>query len=204
MLETVVRGLRPGKISVDDPMPGVRKGWQRGVAAHVGEEFRDCTPTSSRWLAIAPKRSRWQACRSVPSHHPQRPSSSSRSSACCSSDVSGVHLILSASSCRCGRPLDPSGHHRAACPYAGVLGRRGFPLESARSKRVQRGRRESDCERASPGSGPASQSRSRQSPIKGGGRWTPPCFTVLSVAIDTTMVFQVRMDGSPRRQCAFN
>ena len=33
--------------------------------------------------------------------------------------------------CRCGRQLDKFGHHRAACAVAGVLGRRGFPLEVA-------------------------------------------------------------------------
>ena len=32
--------------------------------------------------------------------------------------------------CRCGRPLDSSGHHRAACATSGV-GRRGFAVESA-------------------------------------------------------------------------
>ena len=32
--------------------------------------------------------------------------------------------------CRCGRPLDSFGHHRAACSRAGVLGRRGFAVES--------------------------------------------------------------------------
>ena len=40
-------------------------------------------------------------------------------------------LPLSSHSCRCGRLLDARGHHRAACGRAGVLGRRGFPLESA-------------------------------------------------------------------------
>ena len=33
--------------------------------------------------------------------------------------------------CRCGHLLDSFGHHRAACSRAGVLGRRGFALESA-------------------------------------------------------------------------
>ena len=33
--------------------------------------------------------------------------------------------------CRCGRPLDVLGHHCAACSRAGVLGSRGFSLESA-------------------------------------------------------------------------
>ena len=36
--------------------------------------------------------------------------------------------------CRCGRPLDSSGHHRAACAVAGVLGSRGFAVESAAAR----------------------------------------------------------------------
>ena len=35
------------------------------------------------------------------------------------------------SACWCGRPLDCLSHHRARCSRAGVLGRRGFALESA-------------------------------------------------------------------------
>ena len=37
-------------------------------------------------------------------------------------------------SCLCGRPLDCLGHHRASCSRAGVLGRRGFALESAAAR----------------------------------------------------------------------
>ena len=40
-------------------------------------------------------------------------------------------LPLSMRTCRCGRQLDMFGHHRAACAVAGVLGKRGFPLECA-------------------------------------------------------------------------
>ena len=40
-------------------------------------------------------------------------------------------LPPSSRSCRCSRLLDVFGHHRAGCAEAGVLGRRGFPLESA-------------------------------------------------------------------------
>ena len=40
-------------------------------------------------------------------------------------------LPLSVHSCSCGRRLDVLGHHRAACGRAGVLGRRGFAVESA-------------------------------------------------------------------------
>ena len=43
-------------------------------------------------------------------------------------------LPLSLHTCRCGRPIDSFGHHRAACARAGVLGRRGFALESAAAR----------------------------------------------------------------------
>ena len=36
--------------------------------------------------------------------------------------------------CRCARLLDVRGHHRAACAVVGVLGRRGFPVESAAAR----------------------------------------------------------------------
>ena len=39
-------------------------------------------------------------------------------------------LPLTVRSCRCGRLLDCLGHQRSACPVAGVLGRRVFPLEN--------------------------------------------------------------------------
>ena len=40
-------------------------------------------------------------------------------------------LLPSLHTCRCGRRFDKFGHHRASCARAGVLGRRGFALESA-------------------------------------------------------------------------
>ena len=46
-------------------------------------------------------------------------------------------LPLTARRCQCGRLLDVFGHHRAACATVGVLGRRGFALESA-ARRVCR------------------------------------------------------------------
>ena len=62
----------------------------------------------------------------------RRPDSNLSSSVCCFPDAS---LPLCVASCRSGRPLDPCGHHRAPCPHAVVLGRRGFPLESAGGRR---------------------------------------------------------------------
>ena len=47
-----------------------------------------------------------------------------------SSSPSSPHS-LSSRACRCDRPLDCLGHHRASCSRAGVLGRRGFALETA-------------------------------------------------------------------------
>ena len=42
-----------------------------------------------------------------------------------------LSLPLSERICRCGPSIDSYGHHRAACSRTGVLGRRGFALESA-------------------------------------------------------------------------
>ena len=45
-----------------------------------------------------------------------------------------LSLPLTRRSCRCGRPLDALGHHRAGCAKLGVLARRGFALESAAAR----------------------------------------------------------------------
>ena len=55
-------------------------------------------------------------------------------------------LPLSSRTCRCGRQLDQFGHHRAACSKAGVLGKRGFPLECC-SPSVPRGWCQGDSQR---------------------------------------------------------
>ena len=37
----VARGLQPGQVLLDDSMPGVaRRGWQRGAAQHIEDQFR--------------------------------------------------------------------------------------------------------------------------------------------------------------------
>ena len=48
-------------------------------------------------------------------------------------------LPLSSRQCRCGRPLDVFGHHRAACARVGVLGRRGFAVVSAGARICREG-----------------------------------------------------------------
>ena len=52
----------------------------------------------------------------------------------CSGSSSVFPLPFSRRNCRCGRPLDAIGHHRAACSRAGILGRRGFAPESAAAR----------------------------------------------------------------------
>ena len=51
-----------------------------------------------------------------------------------SSSSASLPLPLSARSCRCGRPLNVLGHHRATCETAGVLGRRGWVLENVAAR----------------------------------------------------------------------
>ena len=48
-------------------------------------------------------------------------------------------LPLSARASRCGRLLDPLGHHRASCGGAGVLGRQEFAVESAGARICREG-----------------------------------------------------------------
>ena len=55
-------------------------------------------------------------------------------SVCCSFDTFGSPHPPSSCFCRCGRPLDVLGHHRADCAQAGVLGRRWCALESAAAR----------------------------------------------------------------------
>ena len=50
-----------------------------------------------------------------------------------------LHLPLSARFCRCRRPLDPLGDHRAACAQSGVLRARGGPFERAAARICREG-----------------------------------------------------------------
>ena len=77
-------------------------------------------------------------------------------------------LPLSVRSCRCGRPLDALGHHRAACATAGVLGRRGWALESVAARVCREG------------------GASSTGPTQGGWRWwqmASPCMEERSLQL---------------------
>ena len=128
---------RPTPRQPDEFEPGCdRSGWQHEVASKVEEEFRvgnlfgrldDASKALMRlrrnWIGIGIVH-----LSAVPSH----PSGALF--------VSGLFrhlrlpLPLTGRNCRCGQPLDSSGHHRAACARAGVLGRRGFAVESVAAR----------------------------------------------------------------------
>ena len=110
-------------------------------------------------------------------------------------------LPLSARQCRCGRPLDAFGHHRAACARAGVLGRRGFAVESAgvRICREAGGRvvanamlREFDLAAPNP------RDQRRLEILVDG----LPLFGGAQLAVDTTLVSPLHCDGSPHPRAA--
>ena len=105
-------------------------------------------------------------------------------------------------SCRCGLPLDSLGHHRAACARAGVLGKRGWALESiaARICREGGGRVTTnvlvrDLDLALPGA--VADGRRLEVVVDG-----LPLFGGAQLAVDTTLVCALRSDGRPTTRAA--
>ena len=100
--------------------------------------------------------------------------------------------------CRCGRRIDKFGHHRASCARAGVLGRRGFALESAIARvcREAGGRvtqnvmvRDLDLAEPQPADG-----RRLEVVLDG-----LPLFGGCQLAVDATIVSVLHCDGSPHQ-----
>ena len=104
--------------------------------------------------------------------------------------------------CRCGRPLDSSGHHRAACAQAGVLGRRGFALESAAARvcreagaRVSTNVLMKDLDLL-----PLQHADARRLEVVADGL---PLYHGAQIAVDTTLVSPLRRNGTPHSRCAW-
>ena len=153
--EDLARGLRPAITFNDDDPTTPKHGWQDVATWPVYSRFIDTVvwPRLSE-SSRAMLRSQSGPLASVPF-------------TCCpvarhttfDTQVFPVLLLrrlwlpLPSSSrvCQCGRPPDVSGHHRAACAVAGVLGSRGFAVGSA-AARVCR-EQESDDEHPDPGHG---------------------------------------------------
>ena len=111
----------------------------------------------------------------------------------------GLPLPLTARSCRCGRPLDSCGHHRAACARAGVLAGRGWALESgvARVCREAGGRVTTnvmirDLDLIQPG---VVDARRLEVVVDG-----LPLFGGAQLAVDGTLVSAIRSNGTARRR----
>ena len=84
--------------------------------------------------------------------------------------------------CRCGRPLDSFGHHRAACSRAGLLDRRGFAVETAAAKVCRAGARVTTNIMVRDWDLGVAQ----------------PALDGRKLALDTTLVSPVRADGTAR------
>ena len=135
----LAEGERPGGGDVEDGGPGMPKhGWQRKAA----EKMEDFFLATSVWLRLpdedrAMLRSQGGPMAGMPFM-------------CCPTafhsrfDAQVLRVLFlrrfwllvppTMRTCRCGRPLDVLGHHCAACANVGVLGRRGFALESAAAR----------------------------------------------------------------------
>ena len=103
----------------------------------------------------------------------------------------------SALRCRCRRLLDPSGDHRAACANAGILAKRGFPVESAAARvcreagaRVRTNVMVRDLNLAMP-----RPEDGRRIEVVADGL---PLYHGAQLAVDTTMVCALRRDGTAR------
>ena len=110
-------------------------------------------------------------------------------------------LPLSARWCRCGRPLDCRGHHRSACSRAGILGYRGYPMESvmARICREAGARVRTNVMVRDLDLGVFDQLDGRRLEIIADGL---PLWRGAQLAIDTTLVSPIRADGTARRHAA--
>ena len=179
------------------------RGWQREGAAWVEEDHREFqvsqhSPSQNVLCCVlrAEQAVAWPSPRSRPV---LSCGSTPISSASCSSVVS-TFPSPSSRFCRCGRPLDPCGHDRAACARAGVLGRCGFTVESAAARtcreagaRVTTNIFVRDLDLGAP----IADARRLEVVADGlplhGGR---------QLAIDTTLVSTLKSNGEARRRTA--
>ena len=198
-------GARPEPREPDDYEPGsVRKGWQHEVASRVEEFGREDLFTRVGEDVQALVRSQGG------------PGAGLVLSTCPTCRVTKLEtqlfrvvllrrlrlpLPLTVRTCRCGLPLDPCGHHRAACAHAGVLGRRGWALENvlARICREAGGRVATnvmvrDLDLALPH---VVDGRRLEVVVDG-----LPLYGGAQLSVDTSFVRALHRDGRPRRRAA--
>ena len=111
-----------------------------------------------------------------------------------------LQLPSSVRNCRCGLPLDSRGHHCAACARGGP-GPQRFCTGERGGTRLSRGWRlgVSQCSCPGHGSRPSNVLDNRKVEIVVNGL---PLFMGAQLAVDTTIVFVLKRDGSVRSRCA--
>ena len=176
--------------------PGVsRRDWQHEAASHIEQMHRETwifprlTDSERAMLRFQSSPGAVLALSAVPSCDALK-SVLTTSGCCCS--VFALPPVMR--TCPCGRPLDSFGHHRAACSVAGVLGRRGFALESVGARicreagaRVSTNVFVRDLDLLAP--------NARRLEIVAEGL---PLFGGAQLAVDTTMVSAHHCDGTAR------
>ena len=199
----LAEGLRPNFAAVEDELGMPRFGWQRVAAVCVEDNFKThrLLPTMAS-AERAQMRSQAGPLASVPfvafpsCRFAQFGSQQFRTLL-----LRRLHLPLPLSTryCRCGRPFDCLGHHRAACSVAGILGKRGFPLENAAARvcreagaRVRTNVMVRDMDLV-----PNDRIDNRRLEVVADGL---PLFGGAQLAIDTTLVSALRRDGTSRPQ----
>ena len=200
-------GARPPLRNVEDFEPGGhRTGWQHEAAARVEWQHRErnlMPQSSERERALLRSQSgpvAGMSLSAVPSSFLTR----------IESQLFRVLLFrrlrlplpLSSRSCTCGRLRlsDIFGHHRASCAQAGVLGRRGFAVESAAARicREAGGRVATNCFVRDLDIGvPVNDGRRLEVVVDG-----LPLYGGAQLAVDTTLVSVLHCDGSPHRGAA--
>ena len=202
----VTAGQRPPIMEVEDREPGVpRQGWQHAAAIRIESSFRTeiLMPRMSP-VEQALLRSQSGPCAGVAfSVCPSSPLTRIDSALFRVLLQRRLHLPLPLSQriCGCGRPLDPFGHHRAACSRTGALGRRGFALESAAARvcreaggRVVTNMFVRDMDLGVPVAG---DNRRLEVVVDG-----LPLHGGVQLAVDTTLVSSVRGNKEPRQGAA--
>ena len=200
------RGAQQRQNVLEDAEPGAKKhGWQRGAA----QKLEDCIVSGALWprfllasrTLFRSKVGQWLVCPSLACPRRAIPDLTRNFSGFSGCDASGSRFLLLTvtAGVACHSTLVATTEQLARQP--GVLGRRGFALESAAARvcrkagaRVSLNVRVQDMDLARPDA-----LDNRRLEIVADGL---PLFLGAQLAVDATLVSVLRRDGTPRPQCA--
>ena len=135
--EDLAHGARPPLAEPQDMEPWSGRGWQHVAASrvefrHREELFTHMGPSHRAQVRSEAGPGAGLALSAAPKHYLTRIPPHLFRVVLLRRLWSPLPLLFH--TCRCGRQIDKFGHHRASCARAGVLGRRGFALESATAR----------------------------------------------------------------------